>query len=157
MTLVIVMSGCSNVSGSNEKKVPGTYLLTVSITEKTNGNPIYADVSILENGKVIAHSNGSIVQFNLKEGKYTVRVEDIGFEAWTEKISLAKNMNISVDLIQKNLVANGDFSKEFSPVQIWSCIGYRRHLAVGLNVPEQGEAFVKMGKVRFNISRCRWI
>lgn len=71
---VIVMSGCSNVSGSNEKKVPGTYLLTVSITEKTNGNPIYADVSILDNVKVIAHSNGSIVQFNLKEGKYTVRV-----------------------------------------------------------------------------------
>src|SRR5690554_209033 len=74
MTLVIFMADCSSLFGGNDKKVPGTYLLTVSITEKTNGNPIYADVSILDNGREVAHSNGSIVQFNLKEGKYTVRV-----------------------------------------------------------------------------------
>lgn len=152
---VIVMSGCSNVSGSNEKKVPGTYLLTVSITEKTNGNPIYADVSILENGKVIAHSNGSIVQFNLKEGKYTVRVEDIGFETWTEKISLAKNMNLSVDLIQKNLLANGDFSEEFLPAtnagaDVLDTAGTWQ---LALNVTgAKGEAFVENGEGKVAIS-----
>lgn len=81
--------------------------------------------------------------------------EDIGFETWTEKISLAKNMNLSVDLIQKNLLANGDFSEEFLPAtnagaDVLDTAGTWQ---LALNVTgAKGEAFVENGEGKVAIS-----
>ncbi|MBA2133826.1 family 16 glycosylhydrolase [Hydrogenispora sp. UU3] len=92
-----------------------TYQLIVEVTEETEGNPITAEVTVIEGDRVVAQSHGSIVQFKLGAGDYTVQVADFGFATWTNKIALTGNTTLPVVLVPENLILNGDFSKDFIP------------------------------------------
>ena len=152
IVFAVVLSGCLKGNG---KKHP-TYQLNVNVTEETEGNPIYAEITILsDKGTRVDQKIGSMVQFKLNKGTYTVQVTDIGFKTWTKNISLTGNTTLPVVLVPKNLVANGDFSAEIGtkPVAGADVLDTEGTWQLALNSPAAiGDAFVENGEGKVAIT-----